>query len=229
MFSFFKNKNKSNEKPDWASIFDNKEYLVFRAELHSYFTKLNVEYKIGDGVIEIEENIFGGGTLGLTNLIQFCKQEKAIHYSEFISNHFNSLMSAQKFDDEFSKIIIDFEKVKKYIAVKLYDEEYVSNVGQESTIVENLAGDIYSMLVFDLPEIVTNVNPDQTSGWNKTKEELFAIGIKNIKEKYPRVPTVAQWNRWSFLAALGHRFDRSLTSCATRELTMLFNFEQTNH
>lgn len=206
MFSFFKNKNKSNEKPDWASIFDNKEYLVFRAELHSYFTKLNVEYKIGDGVIEIEENIFGGGTLGLTNLIQFCKQEKAIHYSEFISNHFNSLMSAEKFDDEFSKIVIDFEKVKKYIAVKLYDEEYVSNVGQESTIVENLAGDIYSMLVFDLPEIVTNVNPDQTSGWNKTKEELFAIGIKNIKEKYPLLISKEKFGEFNVWFIQGEHF-----------------------
>lgn len=185
MFSLFKKKNNNPEIPNWASAFDEKEYSTFRSELDSYFDKLNVDYKIGDGVIEISENIFGFGILGLTNVLQFCKQEKPSHYRHIISDHFDSMLRAHKFDDEFNKIVSDFEKIKQYIGVRLYDNEYVANIGQKLTIGQNFAGDIYSMVVFDLPDSVINIKPEQTDKWNKTNEELFTIGINNIKAKYP--------------------------------------------
>lgn len=185
MFSLFKKKNNYPEIPKWASAFGEKEYSTFRSELDSYFNKLNVDYKVGEGVIEISENVFGFGILGLTNVLQFCKQEKPAHYRQIISDHFDSMIRAHKFDDDFNKIVSDFEKVKQYIGVRLYDNEYVANIGQELTIGKNFAGDIYSMIVFDLPDSVINIKPEQTNEWNKTNEELFAIGINNIKAKYP--------------------------------------------
>lgn len=185
MFSLFKKKNNESERPKWASAFNEEEYSIFKFEIDNYFNKLNVDYKFGEGVIEINENIFGFGILGLTNVLQFCKQEKPKQYRQIISDHFDSMIRAHKFDDEFNKIVSDFEKIKQYIGVRLYDNEYVANIGQELTIGKNFAGDIYSMIVFDLPDSVINIKPEQTSEWGITNEELFIIGLDNIKAKYP--------------------------------------------
>jgi hypothetical protein len=206
MFSFFKKKTDDTNIPEWASFFDNKEYSAFIKEIETYFKNLNIQFKIGDGQIETNENEFGFSNLGLVNVAQVCKQEDKKHYKEIITEHFNSMIRANKFDKEFAKIADNFEEVKKYIGVRLYDNEYVAYVGKENTIGKNFAGDIYSMIVFDFPDSVLSIKPEQMTPWNKTIDELFQIGIENIKVKYPLTITKEVFGEFSMWFIQGEHF-----------------------
>ena len=189
MFSFFNRKNIKSEIPNWASFFSISEYSNFIYEIESYFKIINIPIKIFDGIIILDENEFGFSNLGLSNVAQNCKQVKTNNYKEIIKEHFNSLLESNKFDLEFNKISNNFEEVKKYIGVRLYNKEYIDYVGKEFTIVKKFEGDIYSMIVFDFPHSITNIIPKQIENWGKTVDELFEIGIHNIKNKYPHIIT----------------------------------------
>lgn len=196
MFSFFNKKNNKTEIPNWASFFDNSEYSTFIYEIESYFRKINIPIEISEGILttNVTENEFGFTTLGLSNVAQNCKQDKPKNYKEIINDHFNSLIEANRFELEFDKISDNFEEVKKYIGVRLYNEDYINYVGKEFTIGKKFEGDIYSMIVFDFPHSIANIKPEQIKNWGKSENELFEIGIRNIKEKYPQTITKENFN-----------------------------------
>lgn len=200
MFSFFKKKTSTINVPDWASFFDGREYDVFIKHVDDYFKEHNVQYEIAAGQVLLEgENEFGCSSLGLINVAQVCKQNGAGDYKKIISEHFNNMIRATRFDKEFEEIADNFEEVKGYIGVRLYDNEYVAIIGKENTIGKDIAGDIYAMVVFDFPHSVVNVKPDQTAAWNKTNDELFEIGLENIRSKYPRIiakVALGEFNIW---------------------------------
>jgi len=193
MFSFFKkkkedtkNESHSVEVPDWASFFTSDEYSIFIKAVEDYFNKLDIEYTLDDGVVYIAaDNTFGFEKLGLQNLSQMCKQNDIKDYEAVVADHFNTMIRIHKFNTEFDEIVSDFEKIKKYIGIRLHDIEYAANLKEENLIIKDFAEGVVAMLVFDLPESVMNIKPSQAEPWNKTIDELFEIGKKNIKENYP--------------------------------------------
>ena len=114
MFSLFK-KNKDNpEVPEWASFFKASEYSDFLKAIDNYFTKNKIAYELHDGMVSTGANDFGFTTLGLTNVAQVCKKEKPRNYHHIVSEHFDSMVRANRFEAEFNKIVHDFEKIEKY-------------------------------------------------------------------------------------------------------------------
>lgn len=171
--------------PKWASFLDNNEYTLFIKELDRYFKGLKLGYEIGDGEAIVAENNRGFNKLGLMNVAQVCKQAEQQSYRGIIEDHFQALIDAKEFDAEFEKIIDDFEKVRQYIAVRIYNDEYVSFSGIDNVIGRQLAEDVYAMLVFDLPYSIESIRPEKTTQWGKTADELFDIGVQNVRENYP--------------------------------------------
>lgn len=187
MFSFFRKKkeNSSVEVPEWAPFFSPEEYMAFIQAVENYFNKLNIQYTMGDGVISVDTNdAFGFEKLGLQNLSQMCKQNDIKDYESIVTDHFDTMIRIHKFNTEFDEIVSDFEKVKKYIGIRLHDVGYAANLKKEDLIIKEFAEDVVTMLVFDLPESVMNIKPEQAKVWDKTIDELFEIGKKNIKENY---------------------------------------------
>lgn len=185
MFSIFKKKD-NNKVPKWASFFSKKEYQIFNKEINVYFENLKVDFSINDGIVIIKGNQFGFENLGLINIAQVCKQEQNTKlYKKIINEHFASLIRTHNFEQEFKKISDDFEKVKKYIGLRLYNNEYASHIGKEQTIGKDITAGIYAMVVFDFPDSIINIKPEQTLKWNKSVDEIYEIGKNNIREKYP--------------------------------------------
>jgi len=184
MFSLFK-KNSNPEVPEWASFFNAGEYSEFLKAIANYFNKKKITYELGDGILIVTVKDFGATNLGLMNVAQACKRNRIESYNNIISDHFDTLVKANLFNAEFQKIVDDFDKVKKYIGVRLYNKSYIAQVGKELTIVKNFAGDIYAMLIFDLPSSITNVQPEQAEKWGRGLDELFEIGLQNIRDNYP--------------------------------------------
>ena len=184
LFSFFK-RNKSNiQVPNWANFFTQKEYDRFLKLLDSYLVKRNISYTYGNGVIHIDEEHFGAEKLGLLNLAQICKHSKQVRWRKVIAAHFDELRQASIFQNEFDKNIHDFSYVSPYIGVRLYHNNYMSHIEDGLTIGHQLTEDIFALLVFDFPHSIVNVRPEQTIQWNKYNEELFDIGLSNIRSKY---------------------------------------------
>ena len=185
MFSFFKTNGSVTSVPEWSSFFNDKEYSLFIREVDNYFKKLNIRYEIQGGQVMVDEKEFGSGQLGLLNVAQLCKQVGPKNYREMIARHFLAMTKVSQFDMQFAKVNDDFEEMKKYFGVRLYNDEYVAQVGKENTVGKNFSGDIYAMVVLDLPNSVMSIKPEQPLAWNKTVDELFEIGISNMKAKYP--------------------------------------------
>lgn len=184
MFSFFKKNKDRVEIPNWAYFFDEKEYNEFTKALHHYFSSKNIEYVIENGVLTTNDKSFGYENLGLTNVAQVCKQNESKHYREIVNDHFESMIRTLQFEKEFNEIVHDFEQVEFYIGVRIYPDEHISHVGEHNVLSKKLAGDLSATLVFDLPDTIMNIKPEQVEKWNKSPEELFILGVSNIKEKY---------------------------------------------
>jgi hypothetical protein len=184
MLSFLKRKDQGKDVPEWADFFNAKEYSSFIIEIERYFKRLSIAHEILDGVIQVEGSLFGFNQLGLVNVAQVCKQNTIADYSELITEHFNSLIRSNKFNEDFKDIITDFDKAKTYLGVRLYNDDYFEQVGLVNTIGTYLTEKVYSTLVFDLPDSINNVKPEEAEKWGKDSSELIMLGIKNIKQKY---------------------------------------------
>ncbi len=186
MFSFFKKKPVLLEVPDWAPFFTREEYTAFVGAIGKYFKGKNLSYEVHDGVVELGPNEFEFGKLGLGNLSQVCKQSRNLsEYPEIVAQHFDSLIQGQVFNIEFQKLVNDYAKVKQYLGVRMYPMDYIDHIGMKGVMGKPFAGDIYAMLVFDLPHSVQNVQPEQAAKWGKSFEELFETGLQNIKRNCP--------------------------------------------
>jgi hypothetical protein len=171
--------------PEWAALFESHEYLAFVGALKAYFNKKNLQYTLTDGVVEMESNPFGFGTMGLGNLVQSCKQHEPQQYEALVAQHFDSLQAAHTFNEDFQQKVHDFESVKAYIGMRLYASSYVQNIEKPIQTGYTFAEDIIALLIFDMPHSVINVQTKDMQKWGKTRDELFAIAKVNIQANYP--------------------------------------------
>jgi hypothetical protein len=184
MFSFFK-KKRSMPVPEWASFFTPEEYNRFITELENYFKALNIRVSIHDGVVEDLDGLISIGQMGLSNLTQGCKQSDPNTWSAQIAGHFEGLRRSSQFAKEFEKRIADFDYVKDFIGVRLFNTGVLQGETEDMFIRKDLLNDAFIMLCFDFPDSLVNIKPDQAALWEgRTNDELFAIGLENIRGKY---------------------------------------------
>lgn len=192
--------------PEWASFFDTYEYSDFINAIDNYFRKKEITYELGDGMLTAGANDFGLDVLGLSNVAQVCRQDNPKNYNNIVSGHFDAMIRANIFANEFKMIVHDVNKIKKYIGVRLYANDYVSHVGKECTMGKEFIGDIYAMLVFDLPDSIISILPEQAEKWGKNLNELFDIGLQNIKNNYPLDISQQQFNEFEIWFIQGEHF-----------------------
>src|ERR1700749_4067081 len=186
MFSFFKKSSSNVEVPEWVSFFNQRQYREFLRAIEQYFQEKNIVYTLDNdlALISAEPNDSGFGKLGLLNVGKVCSQADISFYQRVVDDHFDSLARSYAFNKEFGAIKNDYEKIKEYLGVRLYPHSYYEHTGKENTIGIDFSGDIYAMLVFDMPDSIESVVPSDIAGWGKSVDELFETGIKNIWEKY---------------------------------------------
>ncbi|WP_413669704.1 hypothetical protein ACEN9X_06975 [Mucilaginibacter sp. Mucisp86] len=207
MFSFFKRPKDNIVIPKWASFFNDAEYRDFIKAIDKFFYKKNISYKIEDDAsVKVGPNDFGLNILGLTNVAQSCKQDERQNYYELISGHFDALIRTYQFDKDFNAFVDDYEAIEKYLATRLYSLDYLKYGGEENKIYSMIAGEIAKVLVFDLPDAIQTITPEQAGKWNKTYDELFEKGIENVREKYPCSISKEKIGETDVLLAQGDHF-----------------------
>jgi len=206
MFSIFKRKKENPNVPEWASFFKENEYSEFLKSIDDYFANRKINYGLSDGMLTLDADDFGCNSLGLTNVAQVCKQDAPKNYKEIVSAHFDSMIRAHQFDTGFKQIVHDYDKIQQYIAVRLYPIDYPAAIGKDLTIGKEFSEGIYAMLVFDLPDSIINIQPEQALKWNKTFDELFETGIENIRRKYPLEISEQKFKEFNIWLVLGDHF-----------------------
>ncbi|MDL2234849.1 hypothetical protein LJC07_01680 [Christensenellaceae bacterium OttesenSCG-928-L17] len=176
---------KKEPVPAWAGSLGKKEYPLFIKALEDYFQQKGEPFELQDGVVKLKNSDF---SFGLSNLVQICAQVQPREYADIMARHFNLLLESKEFETQFQKRIADFEYVKPYLAVRLYDWEYLQAAGGDTFLHRPVAGELYAALVWDFPTAIQNVKRDEIAQWGKTEEELFAIGMDNIRQAYSMQP-----------------------------------------
>ncbi|MET0466222.1 MAG: hypothetical protein ABW007_23890 [Chitinophagaceae bacterium] len=171
--------------PEWAGLFSRDEYLLFMGYVTNHFHQEDISYSIKEGAL-LSEGKSGHHSekMGLLNLAQLCRLRPVQEWGSLVEDHFNGIQKASVFEKQFSVKAHDFNFVRDLIGVKLYPEEYVGAIKNGLTMGKRIAEGLYAMLVFDLPESIVNVRPEQSIQWPLGNEELFDLGIRNVKRKY---------------------------------------------
>ncbi|MBW8688322.1 hypothetical protein [Chitinophaga rhizophila] len=184
MFSFFRRGKNKARVPVWANFFTVKEYENFISLVAAYFDNRQLPHTIEDGVVEVVTDRFGGNRLGLMNLAQSCKQSSPATWPEMIAHQFDQIEQIMMFNTQFAQDSKEFSLVEEYIGVRLYHKDYLASLHENVTVSTMVTEDIVAMLVYDLPHCVKTVSIEDIAGWNRSKEELFRIGIDNIRQRY---------------------------------------------
>lgn len=180
MFLSSNQQESSSPTPAWASFFTADEYNQFIKTLGNYWDQSNIAYTLKDSVITTDE-------LGSVNFIacaHACKQHPYSEWENIITNYFNYRKQAYEFEAQFFQKVHDFSYVEPYIGVHLFHKDFLSQLSDDMRICKSVANDLVAILIFNLPYGMKLVEPVETIQWNKTNEELYEIGLANIRKKY---------------------------------------------
>jgi hypothetical protein len=187
MFSFFSRKPKNQPVPNWANFFSHDEYDTFIGAVETYFEGQGHPFTIDDGIVRTQwvSRDSSMQNLGLMNVAQMCKQGKVEDYMDIVENHFEVMRKSQDFMTEFFARMDDYDFVAPFIGTRLYHIDHVSSVGAANVLSKPVTEEIIALLVFDMPQAISSVKPEQAKVWGKSVDELIAIGLENIAENYP--------------------------------------------
>jgi hypothetical protein len=183
--SLFKKSKGEDGTPEWANFFTKGEYENFMALISDYFAQHDVEFEIEDGMAVLKKPHRGYESFGLINLGQTCRQSPPEEWEANVADFFRSMERTYEFEQELESKLTDFEFVRPFIGLRIYNAGFMDSIGRENFIFRQLSDQVVFMLVFDLPDSIKNISPETAEPWGKTEDELFTLGYENSKESYP--------------------------------------------
>lgn len=137
---------------------------------------------VNDGAIQLKKGQ-EMQTLNLHNLIGKCvavKDKSA--WDAIIREHFENLFVSI---DEQKKIDPNnFETVKKYLSIRIYPKQLVTERGGVTKLISRIdLDDTYTLLMLDLPGAFTAVQKEMFELWRKDIHEVFRIAQENVNKQ----------------------------------------------
>jgi len=166
---------------EWQGMFTLEEYKCFDAALRGYFTRRGIPFEVHGDTVSIDLSQAEAGRLGLTNVSEKCKHHDPSDWPQVVADHFDALWVGQGEQEDLRKKIEDYSAIEHLLAVRLYPEDHVEVVHEGSGVYREDLEDTVSVLVFDLPHVAVNVRPEDAAHWNKTDQELFDAGLRNVR------------------------------------------------
>lgn len=119
----------------------------------------------------------------LHNLITKCTSTKDKNkWDEIIETHFQKMFNS--LDKQKTINPNDFETVKKYLSIRIYEADFITQNGGVNNLVAktDLEG-TFTLLMLDLPDAFTPVQKSAFNLWKKSEIEVFALAQKNINQQ----------------------------------------------
>ena len=198
---------KKSRVPEWAPFFSREQFERFINLLGDYFKRHKSKIKFEDTHaprVRVTGGSFPQGHYGVMNLAQVCNQVPGDEWPQRIADHFDSLIAAARDHERFNVREAEFEQVREMLAVRIGDEQSLPI--DKLIFRRDLPGTI-SYLVFDLPNSVESVPPELPEKWGKSVDELFELGLANVKKTAkPSIEQVEIQHGVSFTAYTGESF-----------------------
>jgi hypothetical protein len=198
---------KKAQVPAWTPFFTREQFETFVNALGDYFQKHKSKMKFPDPAqprLTVGAGSFPPGQYGVINLAQICNQVPSHEWPQRIADHFDALAAAAKDHEQFNVRAAEFEQVKDLLAVRIGDEGSLPT--DKLLFRRDLPGTI-SYLVFDLPNSVESVPRELPEKWGKGVDELFFLGLANVKQSAkPEIEQVEIQRGVSFTAYTGESF-----------------------
>lgn len=165
--------------PDWASFFSLEEYERFNQLVKEYFMAAQVSVVFNDGVVVVSPT---KRQYGLQNLAQVCYQAEPETWTEVISHHFQTIHQAEAEGRAIEEKLADFAAVAPFLAVRLYPDSYLHQIGPDKAVASIDLEGTATMLVLDLENAIRTVGADDTKPWGKSSYELIRLGLNYVRE-----------------------------------------------
>ena len=157
----------------WTHFMEKEEHERFLNLVEAYFLKENRVIQISDDTVYFPEEP-DSPAFSLLNLAQSCHLEEQNEWPKLVLSHLRALDRALVRDTPRS-----FEDTREHILLRLIPDD----TGAESPdIIQKVEiPGTKTLLVFDSSEAVIPLSKKMAlQAWNKTEEELFALGEKNL-------------------------------------------------
>jgi hypothetical protein len=171
----------SGQVPDWAGFLTAAEYKRFRGLVNDWLRADSRGFREGEGGwIDVDLGAEKPHTIGLANLAQKCHTAEAGDWPALVAEHLDISLNTDDIDPKPS-----FESVKSMLKVRIYPADYPASVptDEELLVRRQLAPGLVAALAIDYPRTVLGVPPDTAAGWGIPIDELFEIGLANVREQ----------------------------------------------
>lgn len=166
--------------PEWAAFFSRDEYVAFLAAVSAEMQRRELPHQIEAGTVTVTHPDGQQQKFGLQNLAQICHRDGREQCATAIERHFEVMLHSDIEQEATEAMAQDYDRARALLKVRLYPRDYLRAVG-DALVYRELAGDVLQVLVFDLPNTVSTVQASQARGWKRSEDELFALGLDNVK------------------------------------------------
>lgn len=196
-----------DDVPAWARFFDPAAYRAFLETVRTDMVRRGAEVDLAEGMIHVRLPGEEPSEYGLLNLAQVCNATPRGEWEETVREHFDRAMTctveARKLDARAGRL----EDVRRALKVRLYHAEYLEQIGAERLVCRIPAPGLVETLVYDLPGSVRTVPPEHLGKWEAGKDELFRMGLENVRaEGKPPVQTFDLERGAQFFGLVGDSF-----------------------
>ena len=169
----------------WGDFFSPEEYRRFIRLVEAELRQQGFRFTINGGTVVVTgDHADNQRQMGLLNLAQMCKSRPKHDWPEIIAHHFGQLERIDRERRALAERTRDFDRVAELLAVRIWPRDYLEGIGFDAAVHrEDLEGTV-SVLVYDLPTSIQNVSPKDAEAWGKAPDELFALGLANVRENY---------------------------------------------
>jgi hypothetical protein len=172
--------SRAEPPPPWAAFMSAADFARFvevvEAECAGAGRSCRVDRAAGIAYVD-----YGLGeepsACGLQNVAQLCGRNLAKQWPEIVKDHFTRLSQIVSEAEKLETLGDEFEEIRPLLKVRLYPPDYPV----DKCVYERPAEDLVACLVFDLPESVVAVAPEVAAKWPVPREELFRIGMANVR------------------------------------------------
>ncbi|MDL2260065.1 hypothetical protein LJB99_04255 [Deltaproteobacteria bacterium OttesenSCG-928-K17] len=186
---------------------DRKQYDLFMDTVTNYLKASGAPpYKIDDGVVLFTEGAaLGFEQMGLLNLAQVCAGSEPEEYPERVAVHFESFKKSADLFKSLDDDVKDFDKIKDYLGLRLQGGDYTEKVNDRA-VFRKIAEDLYAHLVFDLPDTIRSVHPDEAAAWDAPEDDIFELAKANIRRNYVSEKRWVEFKESGFWMIFGDNF-----------------------
>lgn len=191
-----------DDVPEWAKFFPPDDYRAFLAAVEDELRGRGIPFEFGDGTVHVTPQGSEPGDYGLLNLAQTCHAAGREDWPSTIHEHFDNAFRSSKDSEELDARSASLDGVRSSLKVRLYHTDYLDQMGGTGLVHRVPAEGLIETLVYDLPGSVRTVPPDHVRKWGVATDELFRIGLDNVKAEPPPVKQTFDVGKGAVIQAL---------------------------